>query len=100
MNEINRSLVHEHDELNISLVRSGTVTGRHDFIKSNTVVALSTLLVLTLAALVGTCGNIIILIAVSTRNTLRKVETVFIVNLAIADLYVTSVADPMSIVGE
>jgi hypothetical protein len=49
---------------------------------------------------VGTFGNIMILIVVSKTKELRQTQSIFIINLAISDMYVTLIADPMSIVGE
>nr|KAG5701883.1 hypothetical protein BaRGS_014948 [Batillaria attramentaria] len=57
------------------------------------------IVVLVLAALVGTFGNLLILVAVATNKELQNVESVFVVNLACCDLYVTLIADPLSIVG-
>lgn len=57
------------------------------------------LVVLTVASTVGTFGNLMILVIMHTRKRTQTVETTFIVNLALADLYVTSIADPMSFIG-
>lgn len=73
---------------------------RYEFINSKTEVALPCLLILVLATAVGTFGNVLILLSVLSRKNLRKVEGIFIVNLASSDLYVTAIADPMSIVGK
>jgi hypothetical protein len=74
--------------------------GRHEFISSSPATALPTLIILVVATVVGTFGNIVTLILVCTRRIIRNVERVFIVNLAISDMYVTSFADPMSFIGE
>jgi hypothetical protein len=66
---------------------------------ARTDVTVPSLVILIIATLVGTFGNILILLSVFTRKNLRKVEGIFIVNLAMSDLYVTAVADPMSIIG-
>ena len=64
--------------------------------------ALSILLITTLviASIVGSSGNIFILIAIATQRDLHTVESIFIANLACSDLYVTLIADPLSIVGK
>ena len=56
--------------------------------------------ILVIASVVGTCGNILILVAVATQRCLQNVESVLVVNLACCDLYVTLIADPLSIVGK
>ena len=56
--------------------------------------------VLVFASVVGTCGNVLILVAIATQRNLQNVESVFVVNLACCDLYVTLIADPLSIVGK
>ncbi|XP_076448660.1 melatonin receptor type 1B-A-like [Babylonia areolata] len=64
--------------------------------------ALSSLIILILiaASVAGTSGNILILVSVATQRDLQNVESVFIVNLACSDLYVTLIADPLSVVGK
>lgn len=57
------------------------------------------LIILVIASVAGTFGNVTILYLIFTRQKLRNVETIFIVNLAISDLYVTTIADPMSLIG-
>ena len=56
--------------------------------------------ILIIASVVGTCGNVLILVAIGTQRNLQNVESIFVVNLACCDLYVTLIADPMSIVGK
>ena len=57
------------------------------------------LVVLLVATVVGTFGNVMILALMYTRKGIQSVETTFIVNLAISDLYVTAITDPMSFIG-
>ena len=52
-----------------------------------------------MALVLGTCGNIIILTVAMTTRAMNKVGRDFIVNLAVADLCVALVADPMCILG-
>ena len=54
---------------------------------------------LCFASVVGTFGNVIIIVVMSLRKS-NSVESIFMINLALSDLYVTIVADPMSVVGE
>lgn len=55
---------------------------------------------LILASLVGAFGNLLILVALCKSKKMNSLECIFIGNLALSDLYVTIVADPMSIVGK
>ena len=75
------------------------VFDRYEFVSESPAVVVLVLVVLVIAALIGAFGNILILVAVC-RSKMKSLEYIFIGNLAISDLYVTMVADPMSIVGE
>lgn len=94
--------------LNVTTVTNGYwrppgdsgVFAKLEFLSSNPWTAFPTVLLLFSASLVGTAGNILILLAVLTNKDVRTVESMFIVNLACSDLFVTTVADPMSIVGK
>ena len=72
---------------------------RYEFVSESPAVGVLVLVVLVIAALIGAFGNILILVALC-RSKMKSLEYIFIGNLAISDLYVTMVADPMSIVGE
>ncbi|XP_046568485.1 melatonin receptor type 1B-B-like [Haliotis rubra] len=74
--------------------------GRHEFLTIQPEIAIPILFILGLATVVGTLGNGLILVSVATRKSLHNVESIFIVNLACSDLYVTAIADPMSIIGK
>lgn len=74
--------------------------GRHEFILTKPLTAIPTIAILSLASFIGTAGNVLTLLAIASSKNLRNVESIFIVNLAISDLYVTMIADPMSIVGK
>lgn len=84
------------DSVNASILKFG----RHEFLNEETEMAIPILIILGLATLMGTFGNVLILVAVATRKSLHNVESIFIVNLACSDMYVTTLADPMSIVGK
>ena len=79
---------------------SARVFGKHEFLSSKPWAAWPTIVVLSFASFVGTVGNILTLLAIASNKSVRNVESIFIVNLAISDLYVTTVADPMSIIGK
>lgn len=82
------------------MLASNQKFGRHEFISSSPGTAIPTLIILVVATVIGTFGNIVTLILVCTRRVIRNVEKVFIVNLAISDMYVTSFADPMSFIAK
>ena len=71
-----------------------------DLLKPNVWITVLAVVLLCLASFVGTGGNILTLLAYATCKNIRNKESLFLVNLALADLYVTVVADPMSVVGE
>ena len=48
---------------------------------------------------VGTVGNILILVVTAGTRTMNRVGRDFVINLALADLCVAAVADPMCILG-
>ena len=74
--------------------------GRYEFVRVNPGIAVPVLIFIILASLVGTFGNVLTLLTIVLCRKLRNVESIFIINLALSDLYVTAIADPMSIVGE
>lgn len=73
---------------------------RYEFLLQKTPYAVPVVTVLAIATVTGTFGNILILTVACSKKFWRKVEARFIVNLALTDLYVTLIADPMSLVGE
>ena len=73
---------------------------RHEFLRQNPWTSIPIIIVLSLASLGGTFGNVLTLITVALCKEVRNVESIFIVNLALSDLCVTAVANPMSILGE
>ncbi|KAK3609835.1 hypothetical protein CHS0354_029875 [Potamilus streckersoni] len=74
--------------------------GRYEFLQKNPHIAIPCIIMVSIASLAGTFGNILILTAVATHKKVRNIESVFIVNLAMSDLYVTAIADPLSIVAK
>lgn len=73
---------------------------RYQFVNEAPGVAIPILITLVLAALFGTFGNVLILITIFTTEKLHRLECIFMANLAISDMYVTTIADPLSIVGK
>jgi len=55
--------------------------------------------IVSVALVLGTFGNIIILIVSMTTRAMNRVGRDFVINLALADLCVAAVADPMCILG-
>lgn len=88
------------DVLKLETIQNNRIFAKHEFIYSNPWTAFPTVLFLFSACFTGTFGNVLILLAVLTYKEVRTVESMFIVNLACSDLYVTMIADPMSIVGK
>ena len=68
--------------------------------KSDYVLALSYCAILGVALLIGTLGNVIIIVVTSTTSAMNKVGKQFVINLAISDLCVSGIAEPMCIVGK
>ena len=79
---------------------TSVVYSRHDFLYKEPELAIPVIVVVAAASLVGTFGNILILLSVITQKSLHTIESVFIVNLACSDLYVTTFADPLSLTGK
>ena len=50
--------------------------------------------------LFGAIGNICVLSSFAVNKKLRSAQNVFLVNLALADLVVTTIGDPLSITGQ
>ena len=67
---------------------------------SNFILALCYCLLLGVALLIGTFGNVIIIFVTSTTGAMNKVGKQFIINLAVSDLCVAGIAEPMCIVGK
>nr|KAG5713873.1 hypothetical protein BaRGS_024500 [Batillaria attramentaria] len=54
---------------------------------------------MSIALLIGSVGNVLILVVIGAMRNLQKTGKIFIMNLALADLCVAAIADPMCIVG-
>ncbi|XP_072030286.1 melatonin receptor type 1A-like [Amphiura filiformis] len=53
---------------------------------------------LILMALIGTAGNLLIIFSLVVSKKLRVISNIFVVNLAFADIFVTTIIDPFSVV--
>lgn len=80
--------------------KSELYLGRFEFISEYPGIAITCIVVLAIASLIGTIGNILILLVIVKTKELRQTQSIFIVNMALSDVYVTLVADTMSIVGK
>ena len=49
---------------------------------------------------IGSGGNVLILLAIGTLRNFQRTGKMFIVNLALADICVAAIADPMCVIGE
>ena len=56
--------------------------------------------ILCFATLVGFIGNIVLIMTFLTNKSLQRVGNEFILNLAIADFFVVSIANPLCIIGK
>ncbi|XP_045167033.2 melatonin receptor type 1B-like [Mercenaria mercenaria] len=75
--------------------------GRFEFLELNPGITITSLVFISIASVVGTFGNILTLLVMAPRcKTKGNVENIFIVNLAMSDIFVTSIADPMSIIAK
>ena len=72
----------------------------YEFVKDSPGLAISSIVFLSIASLIGTFGNIVILIVIAKTKEMKHMETIFLVNITISDLYITLISDPMSIVGK
>ena len=69
-------------------------------VTSHPTVAVSYIAALAVAALVGTVGNLCVIASLLAPAERRRKGNIFIVNLALSDLIVTAVVDPLNIVGK
>lgn len=76
------------------------IFSKHEFLQVKPWAAFPVIIFLSVASFIGTLGNVLTLLAIARNKSVRNVESMFIVNLAISDLYVTTVADPISIIGK
>lgn len=90
---------HNSSAVTIGLNQSNYYHSRYEFIVNSPGLAISAIILLAMASFVGTCGNIVILVIIAKTKELRRKQSIFIVNLALSDMYVTMIADPMSLVG-
>ena len=49
---------------------------------------------------IGSGGNVLILLVIGTLRNFQRTGKMFIVNLALADICVAAIADPMCVIGE
>ncbi len=57
-------------------------------------------MIASFAVVFGSLGNVFVLGSVIVHKKLQNQRSVFLVNLALADLMVTTIADPYGIVGK
>ena len=77
-----------------------TVYGRYEFLKTRTLLATPIVVIIAAATLVGTLGNALIITVICSNKLGKNVTTMFILNLAISDMFVTLIVDPMSLIGK
>ena len=76
------------------------ITYPDPYLVSNPGLAIPYLAVVIVALSLGVAGNLLIIFAICSNRKLHTTGNVFMVNLALADLCVTGVADPMCILGK
>ena len=74
--------------------------GGYDYIQKYPYQAWPFLLVAGTCSVVGTIGNIFVVLSLIVNKNLRNRRNIFIANLALADFIVTSVGDPFSVIGK
>ncbi|XP_061191027.1 melatonin receptor type 1B-like [Saccostrea echinata] len=68
-------------------------------LQTDTSLAVVYIIIISTALLVGTFGNTLILLVSTALRGVNKCGKEFIVNIAVADLCVTAIADPLCIIG-
>ncbi|KAK7507795.1 hypothetical protein BaRGS_00000760, partial [Batillaria attramentaria] len=68
-------------------------------VRTDPTVAYIYICLMSIALLIGSVGNVLILVVIGAMRNLQKTGKIFIMNLALADLCVAAIADPMCIVG-
>ncbi|XP_065921329.1 melatonin receptor type 1B-B-like isoform X2 [Magallana gigas] len=76
-----------------------TVLRTDPLLDTNPTLAIVYIVIVGIALLVGTCGNVLILRIFTVMGGINRSGKEFMMNLAIADLCVTAFADPLCIVG-
>lgn len=75
------------------------IGGKH-FVAKYPWTALPYLTIATVASGVGILGNLGVLIVIFAHKPLKNARNAFLVNLALADLLVTAIADPFGVIGK
>ena len=83
----------------VAAMNATQILDRFEFVRQYPGVGYFLLIFLVLGAIFGTFGNALILVSVCRIINMRSLEYIFIANLALSDMYVTLLADPMNIVG-
>ena len=73
--------------------------GGREFITQNPGTALPFLIIMSLASLIGTTGNFLVMLCILFYKPLCHHRNIFLFNLALSDFMVTSIGDPYSIIG-
>ncbi|KAH3819150.1 hypothetical protein DPMN_120883 [Dreissena polymorpha] len=70
------------------------------YVTENPFLGITYVIILGVTSVVGTFGNGLILYVVSVKKIIGKVESIFILNLAVSDIFVTAVANVISLLGK
>lgn len=74
-------------------------TTRKPLLETDTTLAIVYIAMMGIAILIGTCGNTLILLVSTVMKGINKSGKEFIINLAMADICVTAIAEPLCIIG-
>jgi hypothetical protein len=74
--------------------------GGREYVDGNPHISYPYLIIIGVASIVGTAGNFAVFGAILLNRNLQRPKAVFMVNLALADLWVTAVGDVISIFGQ
>ena len=73
--------------------------GGREYVSSLPHISYPYLVILSLASVIGTAGNFAVIGAIIVNSNLHRPKVVYMLNLAVADLWVTAVADQISLLG-
>ena len=74
--------------------------GGKDFIAKYPATSVPYLVIAFTASITGTIGNVAVLLVIFLYKPLKNARNAFLVNLALADLLVTAIANPFGIIGK
>nr|AKQ63072.1 orphan G-protein coupled receptor 64 [Platynereis dumerilii] len=95
----NTDILDEQDNGNFTDHPGISIHGGAAFITEHPMEAGFYLIITGIASILGTFGNILVMASFAVNPALQNSKNVFIFNVALADILVTSIADPFGILG-